>query len=698
MYRSIYVPVDNSNYSNQAVEMGILLGRQFESKLTGSHVYAARMHDYRFKQMEFTLPEEYLQENELERQRKIHDSLITMGLKLISDCYLEVMEKKCAEQLLKFEKKMMDGKHHVEILKDIENSDYDLTVLGILGMGKMKDSQIGSVCERVTRHTTKDVWIVKHVPDAKEAPREFILVGVDGSPQSFGALQTAITLAKKFDKKIELISVYDPYLHYQVFNGLVDVLNDKAAKVFRFEEQNQLHEEVIDTGLAQIYQSHLNVAEDIVKRSGLEAKKTLLDGKAFQKILDHTRKNPPWVLVIGRIGVHSDKEDKGLGSNTDNLLRLAPCDILMTTTLHEPELDKKAEESILWTPEAQERMTRVPALVRGIARTGILRLAVEQGHSVITNKVIDEAMDRFMPKNVARQTEELGELLAFKKAREGNVCMCAKCGVSARDPNPVRCAVCGSTEFQKITSDVIDKIVSSEGGAREETSYDGRVLKWTIEARNTLRLIQDGYQRRRCKARIEKGARMRQLNTVTGDFVKEILKDETALPLDQASMDALEAEWQGKEGASALPDLNQQEQSQGLKLIGRDKKGIPLKSVFEWQKDAVERILRVPSGFMRDKVQSRVESLALERRTLMISLDLVEEGVSLGRQMMEEMLTGAAKGQSPYDISKTQDQPLNTAPSLYQNHDAFADERVNNLNEIGILQELNQQRSSKSFN
>ena len=63
----------------------------------GCHVYAAKLHDYRFKQMEYTLPEEYLDEVELERQRKIHDSLITMGLKLISDSYLDGMSRHCDE-------------------------------------------------------------------------------------------------------------------------------------------------------------------------------------------------------------------------------------------------------------------------------------------------------------------------------------------------------------------------------------------------------------------------------------------------------------------------------------------------------------------------------------------------------------------------------------------------------------------------
>src|SRR2546422_3557095 len=122
MYKTIYVPVDNSDHSNQAIRLGIELGSAFASKMVGCHVYAAKMHDYRFKQMEYSLPEEYLEENELERQRKIHDSLITMGLKLISDSYLEGMKQRCASEKLTFEGRMIDGKHHVELRRDLEES------------------------------------------------------------------------------------------------------------------------------------------------------------------------------------------------------------------------------------------------------------------------------------------------------------------------------------------------------------------------------------------------------------------------------------------------------------------------------------------------------------------------------------------------------------------------------------------------
>lgn len=81
MYKRILIPVDNSAYSNAAIDLGIELAQKFGSTLVGSHVFAARMHDLRFRQMEAGLPEVYQEDQKLEEQRTIHDSLITKGLK-----------------------------------------------------------------------------------------------------------------------------------------------------------------------------------------------------------------------------------------------------------------------------------------------------------------------------------------------------------------------------------------------------------------------------------------------------------------------------------------------------------------------------------------------------------------------------------------------------------------------------------------
>ena len=430
--------------------------------------------------------------------------------------------------------------------------------------------------------------------------------------------------------------MYDPYLHYSVFNGIVNILTEQAAKVFRFEEQNQLHEEIIDTGLAQIYQSHLEVGERMGTEVGVEIKKTLLDGKPFQKILDHARKTNPWLIVIGRIGVHSPKDETGLGSNAENVLRGALCDVLLSTRLEVPRLDVRAEETIRWTPEAEKRMTHVPEQVKGIARTGVLRLALEKGHSVITNAVIDEAMDRFMPKSASAATTALAEAVALERAKAGPVSMCRACGVTATQSGAVKCTVCGATDFEVISREMIERIAEVEGGLQEETTYDGRKLRWSEEARKGLWTMKNAYQRRRVKARVEKRARMMKLDAITLDFARQVIEEETGAPLEiRSASDRLRAE-----GASASPAESSAEAAAGTeaKLIARDDRKNPLISPFEWTNDAVQRIFRVPVGFMRSKTQERIEELARERAVASIDLTLVEDGIEIGKQMMAEMI------------------------------------------------------------
>ena len=77
-------------------------------------------------------------------------------------------------------------------------------------------------------------------------------------------------------------------------------------------------------------------------------------------------------------------------------------------------------------------------------------------------------------------------------------------------------------------------------------------------------------------------------------------------------------------------------------LVARDAKHVPLLSAYGWNGEAVERILRVPSGFMRNRTQERIEALAAERGAAEIDLALVEEGIAIGRKLMEEMIQSQA--------------------------------------------------------
>jgi hypothetical protein len=335
--------------------------------------------------------------------------------------------------------------------------------------------------------------------------------------------------------------------------------------------------------------------------------------------------------VLGRIGVHSPKDETALGSNVENILRGAPCDVLLSTRLEVPRIDVRAEETIRWTPEAEARMKNVPEQVKGIARTGVLRLALEKGHSVITNAVIDDAMDRFMPKSASAATKALAEAVALERAKSGPVSMCKSCGVAATQSGAVKCTVCGATDFEVISQEMIEKIAAAEGGLEEETTYDGRKLRWSEDARKGLWTMKNAYQRRRVKARVEKRARMTKLDTITLEFARQVIEEETGTPLEIQSAPA--------PSGSASPGE--------AKLVARDDKKNPLISTFEWAEDATQRILRVPAGFMRNKTQERVEGLARERALTAIDLGLVEEGIEIGKKIMAEVIANyptAGKG------------------------------------------------------
>jgi nucleotide-binding universal stress UspA family protein/uncharacterized Zn finger protein (UPF0148 family) len=632
MLKHIYVPVDNSDYSNRAIDLAVEIAGAVGARLTGCHVYAARLHDYRFKQMEYTLPEEYKDEQELERQRKIHDSLIAMGLQLISDSYLDVMARRAQEAGLPFERKMMDGKHYKALIEDCQASDYDLVVMGALGMGAVKDSQLGSVTERFVRKVTTDTLVVRNADSLKDQ-QGAIVVGLDGSPQSFHGLRLGIALARALSRPLHAVAVYDPYLHYAMFNGIVGVLNEKASKIFRFKEQEQLHEEIIDTGLAKIYQSHLEIGRKLAAEEGVDLAITLLDGKCFEKILTFARKEQPWLLILGRVGVHSDEHEVDLGSNTENLLRLAPCNVLVTGGRFYPPLDVKAEEIISWTEEAEARMERVPPQVAGVARTALLRYAIEQGHTVITNKVIDEAMAIFMPTRMAEKMQILAEDIAVARLRaEGQMAtaICSVCGYTVKGPNPVvTCPVCGAdpAKFQIVSREVVEAIAGQEGGVAEEETMPGVTVKWSADARDALREVSDAYLRRRAKARVEKYARSRRIPVITCQLALPLIEDTVGRDKLGAGWDTLLARTTFE--AAAPP------------ATGTEAGGVT------WTEDATARLNRVPAGFMRDMTREEVERVASAKGVLLIDLAVCEEGIGHARETMNEVIAGYVSSKKP---------------------------------------------------
>jgi len=387
MYKHLLVCLDNSDHSNSAVSLSVAIASASGACLTGCHVYAARLHNARFLEMEDGLPPEYRKEEELRNTREVHDTLITKGLKIISDSYTAVFLSSAAAAGVQAIGVSREGKNFEELLTEADDGGYGLIALGRLGLGALPSSRIGSVAERVTRRIRKDILIAGSIDF--DGP---ILVAIDGSPASFGGLKTALELSRVFNRPVEAVAAFDPVFHQSAFRSIAGVLTEEAGRLFRFNEQEKLHEEIIDKGLARIYRGHLGAAGRAASSLGFSIKTTLLSGKASDEIIKHAEKVSAFMAVFGRTGAHA-VGGLDIGSTTENCLRELSCHVLVSSSEFVPEAHQ-APSAIEWTGEATEILGRIPQFAAGIVRNMVEDSAREKGLTAITAAFMREVRKR----------------------------------------------------------------------------------------------------------------------------------------------------------------------------------------------------------------------------------------------------------------------------------------------------------------
>ncbi len=383
MRKKILICLDNSDRSNSGAHLGLEIARFEGAAATGCHVYAANLHNDRFRQMEAGLPPQYQDKDSLKGQREVHDTLISKGLRIISDSYNDVFLASANGLGVEARAIAREGKNFEEIIKEATEGGYDLLVMGASGLGKTGEDETGSVCARVARMSPCDVLIARADTDRSGA----IIVAIDGSPRSFGGLLTAIELSKVFGRPVELISAYDTDYHRHAFRKVAGVLSEEAGRLFRFSEQEKLHEEVIDKGLGRIYQEHLATAALIAKKSGIDVKTTLLEGKASDSVIRHVEAARPFLLVAGKTGAH-ESPSLDIGSLTERSLRRTSCNLLISSRRYAPDAEISAKpagkgNAPVWEEAARSILEAIPQFARGIVRLMVEDAAKKEGLSII---------------------------------------------------------------------------------------------------------------------------------------------------------------------------------------------------------------------------------------------------------------------------------------------------------------------------
>jgi nucleotide-binding universal stress UspA family protein len=367
--RRLLVALDSSDHANAALREAIQWAAGTGAVLTGTHVYAAKLHDRRFRQMEGGLPERYRQEQELERQREVHDDLITRGLSIITDSYLDQAATACELRGLPFRRRSLEGKNYRELVREANSGAHDLLVMGALGLGAVAGSRIGSVCARTCRRTSIDTLVVRQ-PGRRLADGP-IVVAVDGSDKSYGGLLTALELARRWQVPVKVVAAFDPYFHYVAFHRIAGVLSEQAGKVFRFKEQERLHEEVIDSGLAKIYDGHLAVARSIAGDQEVAVETELLAGKPHQAIEKDLVQDA--AVAAGARQARHPRRRRTRHRGQRRAPPAAWANARCWLSMREYVARHRASSPTMttsWTQEAEARMERVPSFVRNMARRG----------------------------------------------------------------------------------------------------------------------------------------------------------------------------------------------------------------------------------------------------------------------------------------------------------------------------------------
>ncbi|MDP2760601.1 MAG: universal stress protein, partial [Sideroxyarcus sp.] len=654
LFQHILVALDSSDHANAAMQNATELAKLADAPvITGSHVYAAKLHDMRFRQMEGGLPEQFKQEQELERQRDVHDDLITRGLSIITDSYLDQAAAECDLLEINFKRCSLEGKNYRELTREANSGAYDLLIMGAMGLGAIQGSRLGTVCNRVARRSAIDSLIIKDPGrPINEGP---IVVAVDGSSKAYGGLLTALALAKSWQVPVKVIAAFDPYYHYVAFNRIAGVLSDEAGKVFKFKDQEKLHEEIIDSGLAKIYEGHLIVARSIAKDFGIEIETELLAGKPHDAIEKYVKKVRPSLLIVGKLGIHADDE-LDIGGNSEHLLENVDCSILLSMREHQPEVDVVSEVTTSWTNEAETRMERVPSFVRNMARMAILRYAQEHGHTVITQRIVEEATAQLMPSHAEQAMGEIvaaydaGELKrkpetddVMRWSGEATALLLTIKDLSVRGNLSMR----AEKKARQEKSDAVEAkhikpfLETETPEAAQPPASSASEIHWQVAALARLMRVPEGFMRDSCRKSIENFSQQNGSNEITLEVA------ENGLKLARGEMEKTM-----KEQSVPVPKA-----APGVCPFGFGNQAGTANSALPWSGEAEKIMQGLPEGMSRDMTRKAIVSIAAKNGLNEITVDFV-------RQVLDTFKSGSGKVTETMPWDEDARDSLSRAPEM----------------------------------
>lgn len=282
--REILFPTDLSPESERAFDHARFLAERFRAALTLYH--AVQVPDHRHAHWAFAQDHEIWQRAEGQARECLERRAETLG----------VSHHVIVERSVSIPRSLL------ELIRSLQP---DLTVLATHGRQGLSHLLMGSVAEKVVQHAFRPVLCVREPDHDPALPYRRILVPTDLSLASRLAFPMAAVFARAF--QAEILAV-----HVVAAPSLADLAGAPAGTTRR--------EPPSESSLWQFFQSDF---------SGLGVTAQVHTGSVWDRIVHTARVEEADLIVMSTRG-HDSLADRVLGSNTERVVRHAPCPVLIS--------------------------------------------------------------------------------------------------------------------------------------------------------------------------------------------------------------------------------------------------------------------------------------------------------------------------------------------------------------------------------
>lgn len=155
MFEKILVALDGSEHSRRALENAIGIAERFNGRLTLLHVYSVTVPPVMMPEPSTLTPSGVPVVTPAEVSR-IVDAAKEVGKRILEDG-----GEKAKEQGVTVETMLKEGNTVQEIVRAAKEGDFNLIVMGVRGISKIRELLLGSVSDGVIKQASCPVLVVK---------------------------------------------------------------------------------------------------------------------------------------------------------------------------------------------------------------------------------------------------------------------------------------------------------------------------------------------------------------------------------------------------------------------------------------------------------------------------------------------------------------------------------------------------------